>query len=266
MPARYPDRLSAQAPWSRRLGIFAVPVAVLTTALHRFGFLDTGPGLVLLGLAGTMAVLALVLGVGALTVIWRRGFRGVRMALTGILCALVVLAWPVWKLSHAAILPAINDVTTDWFAPPPLDWAAQLRGPAGRPTAYPGRAFALKQRDAYPEVVPLFVGYTADLVFDTARRLVAERGWQEIAAAPPGEEGRGTIDVVAATPVFGLLDDVTIVVTRLGPEETRVDMRSASRIGRHDLGANAARIYDFLTSLAIRLETPVVAEPAIEED
>lgn len=261
MPARYVTRRSSQAVWSRRAGIFAVPVAVLTTGLHRFGFIDAGPALVLAGLAGALALVALVLGLGAMVVIWQRGYLGMRPAAVGLACALLVLAWPVWKLSHAALLPPINDVTTDWFVPPSLGWAAPLRGPGGASTDYPGREFALKQREAYPEVVPLIVGYTADLVFDTARLLAAERHWTEIEAIPPDMDGPGQIHLVARTPVFGFPDDVAIVITRLGPEETRVDMRSASRYGRHDLGTNAARIYDFLTSLAARLELPLVAEP-----
>jgi uncharacterized protein (DUF1499 family) len=61
---------------------------------------------------------------------------------------------------------------------------------------------------------------------------------------------------VAPTLVFGFLDDVSIVVKRVGPVETRVDMRSASRIGRNDFGENAARIYNFLTGLTARLESP----------
>ncbi len=261
MPARYARRRSSQAVWSRRAGIFAVPVAVLTTALHRLGFIEPVPALVLAGIAGALAVLALVLGIGAIAVIWQRGFLGMGRAVVGILCAILVLAWPVWKLSHAAFLPPINDVTTDWFAPPSLDWAAPLRGPDGISTAYPGREFALRQREAYPEVVPLIVGYTPELVFDTARVLAVERHWDEIGAMPPDMEGPGVIHLVARTPIFGFPDDVAIIVTRLGPEETRVDMRSASRLGRHDLGANAARIYEFLTSLATRLETPLIPEP-----
>jgi hypothetical protein len=266
LPARYVRRRSSQAVWSRRAGLLAVPVAVLTTALHRFGFIDTGPALVLAGIAGALALLALVLGFGAMVAIWQRGHRGMRPAAAGLVCALLVLVWPVWKLSHAALLPPINDVTTDWFAPPSLDWAAELRGPGGASTAYPGRDFALRQREADPEIVPLIVNYSADLVFETARELAAEYHWTEIDAIPPDIKSPGVVHLVARTPVFGFPDDVAIVITRLGPEETRVDMRSASRFGRHDLGANAARIYGFLTSLATRLDMPLLAAPGEPAD
>lgn len=260
MTARYTDRWSRQARWSRRIGVFSVPVAVLTTLLHRFADLDTRAGFVLLGLAVALALVALLLAIGGFAVIWSRGYRGTRQALVGLLCALVVLAWPAWRAAHLAYLPAINDVTTDWFDPPEFTQAARQRPPDSLPTEYPGSDTAVLQRDAYPEIVPLFVGYSANEVYTAARSLVEDRGWEVLYEIPPGLEDVGRIEAVAKTLVFGFRDDVVIVVTRLAPQETRVDMRSASRIGRHDFGENADRIYRFLTGLAARLEEPVLPE------
>ncbi len=260
MPARYPERWSRQARWSRRLGIFAVPVAVLTTLLHRFAGLDTPAGMVLLGLALALALAALVLGLGAFTVIWTRGYRGTLQAAVGVVCAVLVLVWPAWKATHLVYLPAINDVTTDWFDPPALNEAARVRPPGTLSTEYPGNEVAVRQREAYPEIVPLVVSYSANEVYMAARNLAADRGWDILYEIPPGLEESGRIEAVAPTLVFGFRDDVVIVVTRVGPQETRVDMRSASRYGRHDFGENAARIYDFLTGLAARLDAPVGQE------
>ena len=257
MPARYPERWSRQARWSRRLGIFAVPVAVLTTLLHRLAGLDTGAALVLLGIALALALAALVLGLGAFAVIWNRGFRGTGQAAAGVVCALLVLAWPAWRASHLLYLPAINDITTDWFNPPELTDAARVRPPGSLSTEYPGRDVAVRQREAYPEIVPLVLSYSANEVYMAARGLVDERGWEVLHEIAPGLEESGRIAAVAPTLVFGFKDDVVIIITRIGAQETRVDMRSASRIGRHDFGENAARIYDFLTDLTSRLEGPL---------
>lgn len=60
---------------------------------------------------------------------------------------------------------------------------------------------------------------------------------------------RGTIAAVATTPVFRFKDDVTIEVQRDG-EGTLVNMRSKSRIGKGDFGANARRIRAFQAALA----------------
>ncbi len=262
MTARYTERWSRQARWSRRLGIFAVPVAVLTTLLHRFVGLETIAGLVLFGVALALALIALVLGFGAFAVIWTRGFRGTAQALVGVVLALLVLAWPAWRVSHLAYLPAINDVTTDWFDPPAFTQAARLRPPGSLSIEYPGQDFAIPQRTAYPEIVPLFLNYSANEVYLAAKSLAEANGWQIVYALPPGLEDTGRIEAVAPTLVFGFKDDVVVLVTRIGPEETRVDMRSASRIGRHDFGENASRIYDFLTGLTVRMDAPVESESA----
>jgi len=48
--------------------------------------------------------------------------------------------------------------------------------------------------------------------------------------------------------MFGFKDDVSIRLTR-DAGATKVDMRSASRVGLSDLGANAARIEAYFAAL-----------------
>jgi len=57
----------------------------------------------------------------------------------------------------------------------------------------------------------------------------------------------------AQTPLFGFEDDVVVRLVRF-PDGTRVDMRSASRRGEHDLGQNARRIRAFFKALDTRLQ------------
>jgi uncharacterized protein (DUF1499 family) len=57
-----------------------------------------------------------------------------------------------------------------------------------------------------------------------------------------------TIEALAHTPLLGFPVDVAVRLTDEGTS-TYVDMRSASRYGRHDLGDNAARIAAFLGEL-----------------
>jgi uncharacterized protein (DUF1499 family) len=67
-------------------------------------------------------------------------------------------------------------------------------------------------------------------------------------AAPGGRSGQGRIEAVAETRLMRFQDDVTIRIRPSGAG-TRIDIRSASRIGRHDFGANAARIRRFVTEI-----------------
>ena len=81
--------------------------------------------------------------------------------------------------------------------------------------------------------------------FDLALNLARAAGWEIVAAVP--EDNR--IEAVATTDWFGFKDDVVIRIAAAGGG-SRVDMRSASRVGRSDLGTNARRIREFLRHLA----------------
>jgi uncharacterized protein (DUF1499 family) len=69
-------------------------------------------------------------------------------------------------------------------------------------------------------------------------------GW-EVAAADPAT---GRLEATATTPWFGFRDDVVVRVAPT-PTGSRIDVRSVSRVGKSDLGANAKRIRSFLARL-----------------
>jgi uncharacterized protein (DUF1499 family) len=86
----------------------------------------------------------------------------------------------------------------------------------------------------------------------TAEAVARDLGWR-IAEADPAE---GRIEAVDRTFWFGFRDDVVIRITEAEDGRTRLDVRSASRVGRSDLGTNARRIRDFLTRLQERVRAP----------
>jgi uncharacterized protein (DUF1499 family) len=69
-------------------------------------------------------------------------------------------------------------------------------------------------------------------------------GWEIVAA----DVAAGRIEATATTPWFGFRDDI---VVRVAPASagSRIDVRSVSRVGKSDLGANAKRIRAFLARL-----------------
>ncbi len=67
-------------------------------------------------------------------------------------------------------------------------------------------------------------------------------------AAPTESGDTGILEATAPTMIFGFLDDVVVRIEST-PDGAQVDMRSASRIGAHDLGQNARRIRGFLAAL-----------------
>jgi uncharacterized protein (DUF1499 family) len=54
----------------------------------------------------------------------------------------------------------------------------------------------------------------------------------------------GIIEAYEKTAVWGFIDDIVIRLTKT-PTGTAIDLRSASRVGGGDLGANANRIQAF---------------------
>ena len=68
----------------------------------------------------------------------------------------------------------------------------------------------------------------------------------------------GLVVATASTRWFGFVDDVVVRVRALDPNHTRVDVRSASRVGVSDLGTNTRRIRRFLQALraAVAREAP----------
>jgi hypothetical protein len=70
---------------------------------------------------------------------------------------------------------------------------------------------------------------------------------------PPPPPETGSIHAVAFTPLLRFPDDVVVRLEE-SPEGTRVDMRSVSRMGMHDLGQNARRIKAFLADLDLALQ------------
>ncbi|MES2562218.1 MAG: DUF1499 domain-containing protein, partial [Pseudomonadota bacterium] len=102
---------------------------------------------------------------------------------------------------------------------------------------YGGEKIASQQQAAYPDIQPRLLESPPAAAFDRALKAARNMGWEIIAAVR--EEGR--IEATATTRWFRFKDDVVI---RVQPQGTgsRIDVRSKSRLGRSDLGANAKRI------------------------
>ncbi|WP_412840598.1 DUF1499 domain-containing protein [Aeromonas dhakensis] len=151
----------------------------------------------------------------------------------------VPLLLPLAFVVQALRTPLVNDVSTDPSNPPQLRWAAELRTAQDLPiNSAPLKAFEGKPG-------PLFTSAPPAEVITEAHALMEQLGWQ-VRPSPQG------LEAVVTTGWFGFQDDVSLRVFA-GPKETRIDMRSASRQGRSDLGTNRARIEEFLIRLNERL-------------
>jgi uncharacterized protein (DUF1499 family) len=108
---------------------------------------------------------------------------------------------------------------------------------------------AARQRAAYPDIEPLQIATTAQLAFDAASSVINKRKWNVILNRPPLPGRRdGQIEAIARTPILGFREDIVVRV-RGSADGARIDVRSASRYGKHDLGSNAARVRSLLEDI-----------------
>lgn len=251
----FEEPVSRAAVWSRRLAWFSVTVLVLAVLVVRLG---EGSVAELAPIAGAyvLVLLALLLALAAFARIWQSGHRGVGMAAQAFLLCLILLLPAGYAGFRLATRPALNDISTDIDDPPAFSRSAAVQ--AARKGLVPPDVPAERrrlQREAYPKVAPIILEVPAEQAFELARRAVKHLGWQVLEAARPGgRSGAGRIEAMARTPVLRLADDIVIRI-RPRVDGSRIDMRSASRIGRHDLGGNAARIAAFAAEIELLVET-----------
>ena len=250
------EPVSKLAIWARRFALFALVATLLSVIVVRSGLLEIVPALATFAGALMCAVIAILLAVGALVVIWREGVEGIGYTFTAVALALALLAYPAYLGFKASRLPAIADITTDAVDPPRFEAIARLRTREANPVLYAGLYAAELQRNAYPDVESLDISTTPQAAYDAARAVITKRRWKVILDRRP-QPGRrdGQIEAVARTPIMGFSDDVVVRV-RAVPDGARIDVRSASRYGRHDLGANAARIKSLLEDIEEQVEPP----------
>ena len=169
--------------------------------------------------------------------------------------SLVLLAPAGFFAVQAVRLPLLNDVTTDLDDPPDFMRTSKAMAVRGGvfPTGVDAATRAL-QRQAYPQLQPILLDMEVDEAWAIVLKAVAARGWRIADQSLPGGRVRiGHIDAVDKTMVLGFSDDIAIRLRPLAGQ-TRIDLRSASRVGRHDFGANARRVAAFAAELQSQLD------------
>jgi uncharacterized protein (DUF1499 family) len=244
------EPVSSLASWARNLAVFAVVAVVVSIIVVRFGFLEPKPAVVTFFGGLAIATLSILFGLAGFAAIWQNGSRGMARILIAFLIDGAILAYPAYLALQYRKLPAIHDITTDPIDPPRFDALARLRTGDGANTAvYAGLYSAEQQRQFYPDIEPIELEIPVDRAYAIALQLVNKRKWlviDERAPQPPRRIGR--IEAVARTPIMGFREDISIRVVPDG-DDSRVDIRSASRYFDSDLGSNAARVTKFIDDL-----------------
>jgi uncharacterized protein (DUF1499 family) len=240
----------------RRLGYATLFLLIITAAAlliagpaHRMGVLGVGAAFMVLAVSAIGGVLCLVVGLVASVLNLRKGTQGmvaisVLATLVGLGVTLNYLNW----FSKAQGVPPIHDISTDTMNPPEFVAVAPLRADAPNPVEYAGAEAAAKQLEGYPDLATVHLAADPGRVFDASVQAAKDLGWDMVAEAP--SEGR--IEATDTTSYFGFKDDVVIRIRPDGPGSA-VDVRSKSRVGMGDVGANADRISAFLDGMQANL-------------
>lgn len=155
---------------------------------------------------------------------------------------------PIKMKEAVAANPFIHDITTDFDDPPAILAAANEK--RKNPPHYVGNAPAPRsdlttaeaQRAAFPDIESIHVGKTVEDTAAIATSVVTDMGMKLLSDGPT-EDG-WMIEAAHTSLWFGFVDDF-IVRIRPDGDGAIVDVRSKSRVGGSDLGANAARVRTF---------------------
>ncbi len=233
-----PARQPAAVNWLGYLALtflLALPLAVLTVRAGAWQ-----QGLLVYAISCLAAVILLLLALIMLLLPryagWRRAVAGrALLTLPGVLLFLSILAGRGY--------PPIHDISTDLQDPPVFSAAEQQRGPAAN-TLDTNPETRRLQREGYPDLTTLTSPAPFDRVFDAVVQVATDMGWQIYLQ----DRNAGIVEAVATTAIMGFRDDVVVRV-RTNADGSLVDMRSVSRVGIGDMGANASRIRTFQQAL-----------------
>ena len=235
------NRRSKLAAFSLGMGALAIILPMLGGLGARVDLWSYGVGLLLAPLGLLAGIIGLLLGLAALLRLRKAGEPpGFAPAGTGV-SALGSLY--LGSLALAAFsAPPIHNVSTDIEDPPQFTAAASLRGEDANPLFYDSETIGPLQREAYPDLGPLDMDLPLEEAYALVQGVLIDLGLDLVREAPE----QGEIEAVATTFWFGFKDDLVVRLRRtdLG---TRMDIRSVSRVGVSDLGANAERISEIIS-------------------
>lgn len=274
------ERVSNSAIWCQRIALFLLPYFLMLIVLYRVGQLQVDQLYVLLGAGFLLAITSLILAFRAITELWEKGYRGGSKMIRGLIITIFLLMPFGYSAFLSLQLPLLNDVSTDAIDPPSFTSAVEIRKAITDDNVNQIEDYdsdhVIQILTAYPALQPRRYPAGAERVLEAARFVVTDNEWPitgSIGLSEPvesdgdekladnnsdTEDGTAAdeldrpddifLEFIQRSLIFGFENDVVVrIVTE--EQSTLVDVRSASRWGRHDFGTNTRHIQDFLRQL-----------------
>lgn len=230
--------------WLKRLSIISLLGFPLAVIGKRLGLFDFG---LAMGMTAVTLLLALVIFVlGLLVMFWQRESnpQGSKSASTASMLSLIPLLGIGWQIFAGLSVPKIHNISTDVVNPPEFARVAQIRSADNNPLEYDPAKLAKVQQSAYPNVKTLYTDMPYDDAHKRALVIADALGWEVI----DDDVVSGIIEATETTALWGFKDDVVIRLVKQDDGKVAVDLRSVSRVGQSDIGANAKRIEAFIAA------------------
>ncbi len=198
----------------------------------------------LAGCALTAAIVLALAGFGLVSAIKQKNQKAQHRSTLVVLILIVPLATLFYHGFKASQVPAIHDITTDTIKPPQFEKVVSIR-PEGTNSLEIDQDVIALQKQHYPDLASIQLMDSKQKIMEKTQSLFAELGWETLSV----NEEKGLLEAADTSFWFGFVDDVVVRVQELEPGKCLVDVRSASRVGKSDLGKNAQRIKIFLQML-----------------
>lgn len=227
------------------IAVISLLISVFAAIGNRFQWFYFITGLKILGISAIVAILAAAVSVIGIIIAASvlATPKNIIIGIVTLVISIPVAAIPLY-MRYEVKMPYIHDITTDMVNPPPFVSILPLRKDAVNPSEYGGAEIAEQQTQAYPDIKTLTISSSPQQAFSKALDVAKKMNWQIIAT----DSAAGRIEATATTLWMGYKDDIVIRIT--GKDNLcNVDIRSVSRVGKGDFGANAGRIRKFLSGM-----------------
>tara|TARA_B110000438_G_scaffold45845_1_gene45978 strand:- start:2361 stop:3104 length:744 start_codon:yes stop_codon:yes gene_type:complete len=215
---------------------------------YKFSMVPLQPSLVSLLIAVAGGALVFLIGLVYLVIAMRSDLeRNRNLVIVSMILGLVPVGIIGPQMAAAGDVPPIHDITTDTANPPAFIAIVPLRENApngyeyGVTEAWPAEKLGATTMEAYPHLKSVESDLSVADAVDRTEDALRAMGLEIVAV----DKEAGLVEATATTFWFGFKDDMVVRIVGNG-EGSRIDLRSMSRVGQSDVGANAARITDFV--------------------
>lgn len=223
--------------------LLGFPIAVIA---YRLQLWEMGTSFKLILFTGFVSAVLLILAisVGIFSFIKKRD-DVVKPCVVTVLLLVIPVAGLSMQALKSKSLPFIHHVSTDTINLPQFNAIIPLRGDDSNPLEYDREKLAPIQQKSYPDLKSIISELSTEQAFNQAVNIVDDLGWEIVSK----NSEQGIIEAVDTTLLWAFKDDVVI---RIEASDTgsKIDLRSISRVGRSDLGANAERIRSFISAFS----------------